>query len=246
MLSFIFLAIFFVQDTYTHYPTGEACCHFSNKKDCDLALIKDSQFFRGRPIQVSRINFLKYHHYVQKHLETLMTNGDTLKRRVLLGEAPIGRQLLLDTPTSSQSSTENGLNHSSNGNDFNKRRNYNETYTNGNKRTKPSNNYNEDSRSPGSAAALPPLPEEFARYRNKLILISNIAYEASRDDILGLVAKFSPIESTLKIRHDDQGRPAGDAVVAFQSTDDADRAAEELDGFSFMGDKVRATLFSSN
>ncbi len=96
-----------------------------------------------------------------------------------------------------------------------------------------------------SPQALPPLPEEFQRYRNKLILLSNIAYDASREDILSLVANFSPIEHTLKIRHDDQGRPAGDAVIAFQNPEDANQAVSELDGYMFMGDHVRATLFSN-
>ena len=111
------------------------------------------------------------------------------------------------------------------------------------KRVKPS--HHEDSNSSPNSQALPPLPPEFAKYRNRLILISNINYDASREDILELVAAFAPLEHTLKIRHDDQGRPAGDAVIAFEASEDAEDAVDHLDGSEFMGDSLRATLFSS-
>ena len=41
------------------------------------------------------------------------------------------------------------------------------------------------------------------------------------------------------------GRPAGDAVIAFEASEDAEDAVDHLDGSEFMGDSLRATLFSS-
>ena len=135
------------------------------------------------------------------------------------------------------------------------RPNFNNRYNNNNN----TNNYNNDNenefeQSNGTlpsliesmnAPVLPPLPIELQKYRNRLVLFSNISYEASREDILELVRHFSPIEQTLKIRHDDMGQPAGDAVVALQSSEDANQACRMLNGMQFMGHSIKATLFSS-
>ena len=144
----------------------------------------------------------------------------------------------------------------------------NQTNHSGNKRIRPNynnnnnnrynNNYNENEndfeQSNGTLPSLienmntpvlPPLPVELQKYRNRLVLFSNISYEASREDILELVRHFSPIEQTLKIRHDDMGQPAGDAVVALQSSEDANQACRMLNGMEFMGHSIKATLFSS-
>jgi len=226
------LGIIPINDSYTQKPSGEAACYFATKQDCESALERDSRPFRGRPVQVQAITFAKYLQYAQKHIETIKSKSDNgPKRRVLLGDAPALLTRNVISPNS------NGSSQNSSENDYNtySSRNYNSVNNNG-KRT-------DEARSP---QALPPLPEEFQRYRNRLILLSNIAYDASREDILGLVANFSPIEHTLKIRHDDQGRPAGDAVVAFQNPEDANQAVGELDGYKFMGDHVRATLFSNS
>lgn len=144
-----------------------------------------------------------------------------------------------------------GLNTSNNSSYHqNKRRNYNDSYgnndyNNSHKRSKPYYNDNGHGSPQNQTSSLPPLPAEFMRYRNRLILLSNISYDASRENILDLVSNYSPLENTLKIRHDDMGKPAGDAVIAFESSEDANQAVNMLDGSRYMGANVRATLFQS-
>lgn len=297
------IGVLMIRDSYSQKPTGEVCCHFATKYDCDRALDKHDHLFNNRNVKIRPLSFGEYHQLAQKQLELQRPNGNGFKRKTLLGDAPaaLGRTTLLPTPAhsdeqpklmnfnsnSSQNSNEddedlynnsnnrynnnrnnhnqkrnynnNGpvslMNQNNNQYQNNKRKNYNDnnnSYSNGNngnnqynnKRTKPYNNRNEDSGASPNPA-LPPLPVEFQRYRHRLILLSNIAYDASREDILDLVSTFSALEHTLKIRHDDQGKPAGDAVIAFQTSDDANQAVNQLDGYRFMGDNVKATLFSS-
>ena len=311
-----------IHEPHTNKPTGEVCCHFGSKSDCDRGLDKNEHLFRGRVVNVQPIDYSEYYQHALKYqvfkkMENQNSNG---KRKVLLGEAPPGMQrtVLLQTPNgpedapkildsrllkkndydypnynsnSSHNSFEddwqdddsnqrrnymqkrhnnNGYNNYDNNDNSNnkphnlmglntsnyqqnKRRNYNDSYgnnndyNNSNKRVK--SYYNDNGQgSPQQnhqASTLPPLPAEFQRYRNRLILLSNISYDASREDILDLVSNYAPLEQTLKIRHDDMGKPAGDAVIAFESSDDANQAVNMLDGSRYMGANVRATLFQS-
>lgn len=91
---------------------------------------------------------------------------------------------------------------------------------------------------------LPPLPPELQRYKNSIVLLSNVSYEATREDILDLFKLYEPIEQTLKIRHDDRGQPTGDAIVACKTADEAARACSRLNGVNFMGRNVKAVLIS--
>ena len=92
---------------------------------------------------------------------------------------------------------------------------------------------------------LPPLPPELQKYRNSLVLLSNVSFDASREDILDLLKHFSPVEQTLKIRHDELGNPTGDAIVACKHADDAIRACTELNSVQFMGLEIKTALVSS-
>jgi RNA recognition motif-containing protein len=91
---------------------------------------------------------------------------------------------------------------------------------------------------------LPPLPPELQKYRNSLVLLSNVPGKASREDILEIIKSFSPLENTLKIRHDDMGNPTGDAIVACRTPEDANRACRSLNGIDFMGKNIKAALVS--
>ena len=107
-------------------------------------------------------------------------------------------------------------------------------------------NENEDSNDDASSnSVLPPLPPELQKHKNKLILFSNIASEASREDILELVKQYQPIEQTLKIRHDDLGNPTGDAIVACMTPENAFNASNALNGIDFMGKFIKAILYNS-
>lgn len=91
---------------------------------------------------------------------------------------------------------------------------------------------------------LPPLPPELQKFRNSLVLLSNVSYDASREDILEFMKAFAPLEKTLKIRYNDLGEPTGDAIIACKTCDEANRACRELNGTEFMGLKVKTALVS--
>lgn len=92
---------------------------------------------------------------------------------------------------------------------------------------------------------LPPLPAELQRYKRSIVLLSNVSFEATREDILELFRQYSPIEQTLKIRHDDAGQPTGDAIVACKNADEAFRACARLNGTNFMGRNIRAVMLEA-
>ncbi len=85
------------------------------------------------------------------------------------------------------------------------------------------------------------LPPELESYKS-LVLLSNLAHKASRDDILDLIQPFNPIDDTLKIRHTDYGKPTGDAIVAFQTTNDAFNACKQLNGSMFIGRRLKVVV----
>lgn len=249
---------FIVTDSFKN-PVGEVCCYFATKQDTERALELNDQLFMDRNVSVKPLKYAEYHMIAQKQL---MSRINENRRRALLGDAPDTFAQVLQGRSNSGNSSQNSnesddesqrFGSKNNGNgpvnlmglngNNHKRKNLPDNGNNQMKRIK--SNHNEDSNSSPNSQALPPLPPEFSKYRNRLILISNINYDASREDILELVSNFSPLEHTLKIRHDDQGRPAGDAVIAFQESQDADEAVDHLDGSEFMGDSLRATLFSS-
>ena len=89
---------------------------------------------------------------------------------------------------------------------------------------------------------LPPLPPDLQKYATRMCLLTNVSHEATREDILELFREFDPIEETLKIRHDDQGQPTGDAIVACTTLADARAAVRELNGSRFMDQNIRALL----
>lgn len=99
---------------------------------------------------------------------------------------------------------------------------------------------------PGSPAPniveLPPLPPELERHKKSIVLLSNVSFEATREDILELFRPYAPIEQTLKIRHDDSGQPTGDAIVACKNAEEAVRACARLNGANFMGRNIRAVM----
>lgn len=95
---------------------------------------------------------------------------------------------------------------------------------------------------PPNIVELPPLPPELQRHKKSIVLLSNVSFEATREDILELFRPYTPIEQTLKIRHDDQGQPTGDAIVACKNSEEAVRACSQLNGSNFMGRNIRAVM----
>jgi RNA recognition motif-containing protein len=89
-----------------------------------------------------------------------------------------------------------------------------------------------------SATNLPPLPSELNEYIGRILFLSNVAYRATREEILDFLRPYSPIPDTLKIRCDVNGKPTGFGVVACESKSDASRAVSELHSQTFMSRKI--------
>ena len=89
-----------------------------------------------------------------------------------------------------------------------------------------------------SATNLPPLPSELNDYIGRILFLSNVAYRATREEILDFLRPFAPIPETLKIRCDVNGKPTGFGVVACETISDASRAVSELNHQTFMLRKI--------
>lgn len=89
-----------------------------------------------------------------------------------------------------------------------------------------------------SATSLPPLPSELNDYVGRILLLSNVPYRATREEILEFLRSYSPVPDTLKIRCDVNGKPTGFGVVACETPKDASRAVAELNNQMFMSRKI--------
>lgn len=99
-------------------------------------------------------------------------------------------------------------------------------------------NNNGKSSSSTSPNRLPQLPPEFDAYLGRILFLSNVAYRATRDEILEFLRPYAPIADTLKIRCDANNKPTGVAVVACETTADATRAMAELSNQNLMGRRI--------
>ncbi|CAM4854671.1 unnamed protein product [Rotaria socialis] len=85
---------------------------------------------------------------------------------------------------------------------------------------------------------LPPLPTELNDYIGRILLLSNVPYRATREEILDFLRPYLPVPDTLKIRCDVNGKPTGFGVVACETTNEASRAVTELNNQMFMSRKI--------
>lgn len=95
-----------------------------------------------------------------------------------------------------------------------------------------------DHRSSTPPNRLPQLPAEFDEYLGRILFLSNVAYRATREEILDFLRPYGPIADTLKIRCDANGKPTGMAVVACETTSDATRALADLNNQKLMDRKI--------
>ena len=72
--------------------------------------------------------------------------------------------------------------------------------------------------------------------------IQNLHFNATLEDILHFFRGFAPIASSVKMRYNQEGRPMGDAMLAFNVREDANRAVREMDGRQLMGRSVRLAI----
>ncbi|CAF3602740.1 unnamed protein product [Rotaria sp. Silwood1] len=85
---------------------------------------------------------------------------------------------------------------------------------------------------------LPPLPSELNDYVGRILLLSNVPYRATREEILDFLRPYTPVPDTLKIRCDVNGKPTGFGVVACETIKDATQAVTELNNQMFMSRKI--------
>ena len=237
-----------IHDLHSLKPTGECCCQLSSKSDRDRALEKHDQLFRNRVVKIKPLTYVEYQQYVslQAKVKEQMNKRKKSDSSAILPTPLLPLPLPLPMSTSLMGSQPNA-NHNHHSNRYqNNSNNYN---NNSNSNNKSSHNSNGQSQSQSQAKPalidLPPLPTELQKYRSSLVLLSNVSFDASREDILDLLKEFAPVEQTLKIRHDEMGQPTGDAIVACASADDAFRACVELNGARFIGLEIKTALVSS-
>ena len=82
------------------------------------------------------------------------------------------------------------------------------------------------------------LPPGYDQYRGQVLLMSNVHFRATREEILHFLRSFHPIEDTLKIHRDSSGRPTGHAVVALTNPEDVPQALKELNNAFFLLRKI--------
>ena len=82
------------------------------------------------------------------------------------------------------------------------------------------------------------LPPGYDKYRGQVLLMSNVHFRATREEILQFLSAFHPIEDTLKIHRDSSGRPTGHAVVALTNAEDVNKAVKELNNSFFLLRKI--------
>ena len=82
------------------------------------------------------------------------------------------------------------------------------------------------------------LPPGYDQYRGQVLLMSNVHFRATRDEILQFLHSYHPIEDTLKIHRDSSGRPTGHAVVALTNPEDVPKALKELNNAFFLLRKI--------
>jgi RNA recognition motif-containing protein len=103
---------------------------------------------------------------------------------------------------------------------------------NGRKMMRPNNN------SSLMQKQLTQLPPGYDQYRGQVLLMSNVHFRATREEILQFLRSYHPIEDTLKIHRDSSGRPTGHAVVALTNADDVPQALKELNNAFFLLRKI--------
>lgn len=244
-------------DQQTQKPTGDCCVCFVTRDERDRAIRdKDDQSFRNRTIRVKPITNVEYEKLIQSNSQQqqqqrpvlLPTPGysadDNINIQQLVDDNDLNGQHDDEYENGHQKNRQNNRQRygGSNGRygqnrsqqSSNNKRSYNSNYENQAKRARTINT--ED---------LPPLPPDLQQY-NSLVLLSNVNYNATREDILEVIKNFNPIADTLKIRHTDYGKPTGDAIVAFKTLDDAMNATNQMNGSNFMGRTLKANVYNNS
>ena len=234
-----------INDLQTLKPTGECCCQLNNKHDRDQALEKSDQLFRNRVVKIKPLTYVEYQQYISlqdKIKEQLGKRKNAILPTPLLPLPNVGAPSLMGN---SPPNFNNKYQQNDKRNNYNNNNSINNNNNNNANNSSQRKTFNNQTQSKPSLIDLPPLPPELQKYRSSLVLLSNVSFDASREDILDLLKEFSPIEQTLKIRHDEMGQPTGDAIVACTGSDDALRACTELNNVWFMGLEIKTALVSS-
>ena len=109
---------------------------------------------------------------------------------------------------------------------------------NGRKMMRGNNNNNNNSNMSLIQKQLTQLPPGYDQYRGQVLLMSNVHFRATREEILQFLRTYHPIEDTLKIHRDSSGRPTGHAVVALTNADEVPQALKELNNAFFLLRKI--------
>lgn len=212
---------------------GEALVKFADTKSCQLAYeTKNRQIFFGRTLDLRPLSLAEYQ---STSITPMLTAND------LASPTTLNQHFQQQNNNNHNNKRYSNYYERDNDRRNDKRPRWN---TNSNQQHRNSSSQlskdeqttNERSSSPSNN--IPQLPRELDEYVGRILFLSNVAYRATREEILDFLRAYSPIPETLKIRCDVNGKPTGYGVVACETKNDATRAVSELDNQKFMNRNI--------
>jgi len=249
----------------TGRPAGECYVRFGSSNDCRKAYEKNRSQFGGRILELRPLSLWEFQAATSQEPDesgaTFSANGG-LGRREQFGGGGGGGQMYHGGPMNEKRKfpyermDDNGNNDDKSPSDqqrFDRRKGDSSSPHGGDGDKSPSNMMGSGSMDEQNGRKmmrgnnnnnsfiqkqLTQLPPGYDQYRGQVLLMSNVHFRATREEILHFLRAFHPIEDTLKIHRDSSGRPTGHAVVALTSTDDVIQAMKELNNSLFLLRKI--------
>ena len=247
----------------TGRPAGECYVRFGSSNDCRKAFEKNRLQFGGRILELRPLSLWEFQAATSPEPDdtgaTFSANGGGLNRREQFGGGGGGHMYHGGGSMSEkrkfpyERNDDNGANDDKSPSDqqqrFDRRKN-DTTSPRGDGDKSPSNMMGSGSMDEQGGRKmvrgnpsfmqkqLTQLPPGYDQYRGQVLLMSNVHFRATREEILQFLRSFHPIEDTLKIHRDSSGRPTGHAVVALTNPDDVPQAIKELNNSFFLLRKI--------
>jgi RNA recognition motif-containing protein len=248
----------------TGRPAGECYVRFGSSNDCRKAYEKNRSQFGGRILELRPLSLWEFQAATSKEPDdtgaTFSANGG-LGRREQFGGGGGGGQMYHGGPMTEKRkfpydrNDDNGNNDDKSPSDqqrFDRRKGDSSSPRGGDGDKSPSNmmgggggsmeDQNGRKMMRGNSSfnqkQLTQLPPGYDQYRGQVLLMSNVHFRATREEILQFLRSFHPIEDTLKIHRDSSGRPTGHAVVALTNAEDVPQALKELNNSFFLLRKI--------
>ena len=247
----------------TGRPAGECYVRFGSSNDCRKAYEKNRSQFGGRILELRPLSLWEFQAATSQEPDetgaTFSTNGGLGRREQFGGQMYHGGPMNEKRKFPYERNDDNGNNDDKSPSDqqrFERRKGESSSPRGGDGDKSPSNmnvggsmddqngrkmmrgNNNNNNNTSLIQKQLTQLPPGYDQYRGQVLLMSNVHFRATREEILQFLRAFHPIEDTLKIHRDSSGRPTGHAVVALTNAEDVPQALKELNNSFFLLRKI--------